>query len=54
MPLKKSGKNCVGDNIRELTKADKRRTKKRPHKQKVAIALDACGKGRKQVKRLKR
>lgn len=47
MPLKKSGKGCVGKNISELTEANKKRTKKRSRKQIVAIALDACGKSRK-------
>lgn len=47
MPLGKRGKGCVGKNIRELTKANEMRTKKRPKKQIVAIALDACGKSRK-------
>ncbi len=46
MPLKKRGKNCVAKNIRELTDANKGRAKKRPRKQIVAIALKACGKGR--------
>ena len=47
MPLRKSGKGCVSKNIRELTEANETRTKKRPKKQIVAIALDACGKSRK-------
>lgn len=48
MPLKKSGKGCVGQNISELTEANKKQAKKRPRKQIVAMALDACGKSRKQ------
>lgn len=47
MPLKKSGKGCVGKNISELTEANKTRTKKRPRKQIVAMALKSCGKSRK-------
>ena len=46
MPLKKKGKTCVGNNIRELTKANKGRAKKRAHKQIVAMALESCGKSR--------
>lgn len=51
MPLKKGGKKCVGENIRELTEANKTRGKKRPRKQIVAIALKSCGKGRKKKTR---
>lgn len=49
MPLKKSGKNAVGDNIKELTEANKTKApgKKRPRKQIIAIALSAAGKSNK-------
>lgn len=47
MPLKKSGKSCVSDNIKTLRKEG------RPQKQAVAIAIamNACGKVRKNIKK---
>lgn len=48
MPLKKRGKTCVPENIRELHKANARRSKKRANDQIIAMSLNACGKDRKQ------
>lgn len=53
MPLKKKGKDAVGENIKELTEANKSKPpgKKRSRKQILAISLSAAGKSKDKAKK---